>query len=151
MFNGVRKFTGASSTAGLEVCSVVSCAGDNVESCGSLYPDPSGLVKPVTFDSLIISRHADLSKRTFYAPTTLVAGAIDPMNSSEYAYLASGRKNSSLLMMYLVNPRNDIMTFGIYGRNYDRDGEEETKVPSGTTNLVSSLVVVLAMLFVSRM
>lgn len=149
MFNGVRKFANAS-TAGLEICSLVSCTGDNVESCGSLYPGSSGLVNPVIFDSLIITRHADLTKRNFYAPTTLVVGETQPMDSSDYAYLASGQKNSSLLMMYLVNPRNDIMTFGIYGRNYDRDGEEETKVPSGTTVLISSGIMVLVTLFITR-
>ncbi|XP_014238419.1 vanin-like protein 3 [Trichogramma pretiosum] len=148
-FNGTRNFANAS-TGGIEVCALISCAGDRIADCGAIHdPNSTKIVYPMSFDSLIISRRANLSKSSFYMPNTMDFRTLEPMSGSrDFAYLPSGPKESSLLMMYLVQPRSDAMTFGIYGRVFGRDGHEETRLPSAATSTtsVSTLLVISSLL-----
>ncbi|KAJ8687583.1 hypothetical protein QAD02_023377 [Eretmocerus hayati] len=159
VFNGVRAF-GNITTVGLQICAVVSCAGDSLSDCNKQYPRDSNLIAPTIFDSLIISRRADLSTRSLYSPTTLVAATpfptstsspasqsneLRPMDGSDFAYVSAGKSNDSLLLAYIVNPRNDLVTFGIFGRIFSRDGQPETRpIPSAASIIRTSVLLVSA-------
>ncbi|XP_001603861.2 vanin-like protein 2 [Nasonia vitripennis] len=152
VFNGVTNYvtySGNQSTAGVEVCALVSCAGDSLEDCGKRYPEGTDVVSPTTLESLIITRRANRNAPTFYMPTTMERTNREPLSSSDFAYLASGQRNSSLLLMYLVRPRSDLETFGIYGRRFDKDGLPATKangvgtVESTSAVLFCTMVVIL--------
>lgn len=151
VFNGVRSFANVS-TGGLEVCALVFCSGDSLDDCGALYPNSTSIVTPTSFDSLIITRRADLERRSFFGPSTLTRDYL-PMDGDEFAYLASGHSNSSLLLMYLVRPSSDVLTFGIYGRRFDRDGGERTRPPqngAATATSAPSMLVGLVALVLLR-
>ncbi|XP_058803488.1 vanin-like protein 3 [Phymastichus coffea] len=142
VFNGVRNVMNQT-TAGLEVCALIACAGDRIEDCGSIYHANLSVVQPTTFDSFIITRRANLSSRVFYEPSTLTMTDRQPIDNGDFAYVISGHKNSSLLLMYLVRPKSDVMTFAIYGRKFDRDGEEVTRPKSNGPSITPSFVVVM--------
>ena len=124
VFNGVRSFANLS-TAGLEICALISCVGDSIDDCTSIYPNDVEIVHPTTFVSLMITRRSNITKHSLYSPTTLTT-KLEPMIGSDFSYESKGFQNSTHQLMYLVRPRNDIMTFGIYGRRFDRDGDEKT-------------------------
>lgn len=151
VFNGVRSF-GNVSTGGLEVCGLVSCAGDSIADCGTLYPDPSAVVLATTFESLTIRRQSDihlqLSSRSFLAPSTLTLSQMQPMvGDGDFVYLA----NSSLVQMALARPSSDVVTFAIYGRRFDRDGQEETRATGEETSSLMLIITILIFVLVKTM
>ena len=150
VFNGVRSYANQS-TAGLEVCALVSCAGDAIGDCGGVYSPGSDVVAPTSFDSLIITRRADLKQRAFYEPTTLSNSGGGLPLGNDFIYVVSGPRNSSLVLMSLVRPRRDVATFGIYGRRFDRDGQPVTPAPSSADSMVPSITLAVIVTFVASM
>lgn len=115
-------------TAGLEVCALVACAGSRVEDCGNVYPSSTKVLRAINIRTLLITRRANFEERVFYEPSTLSIKRRLPLDDKQFNYIVSNHSDSSLLLMYLVKPHDDLMTFGIYGRRFDRDGEKPTEI-----------------------
>ncbi|OXU24427.1 hypothetical protein TSAR_010107 [Trichomalopsis sarcophagae] len=145
-FNGVTTY-GNMSTSGLEVCALVTCAGDSLENCGDYYDDSTNVVMPTRLDSVIITRRVNLDEPVLFFPTTLLLQTYEPLGSSDFAYLTSGPSESSLMVMHLIKPQTRLATFGIYGRRFDRDGEPLT-MPSKAVELNISFMALVGLLAV---
>lgn len=134
VFDGVSDL-GNSTTAGVEVCGLISCAGPELEDCNKDFPSDANVVNPIRIEALIIQRlEVDMSVRSLYLPLTMTQDG-DPLNATDYGYLESGHRSSSMLLITLTKPRDDIMNFAIFGRKFDRDGEPPTA--KGGANLKS--------------
>lgn len=141
VFNGVTSY-GNVSTAGLEVCALVTCAGDSLEDCGDYYNDSTNVVMPTRFDSVVITRRVNLDESVFFLPTTLMLRTYEPLSNSDFACLTSGPRESSLMVMHLIKPQIGLATFGIYGRRFDRDGEPVSMSDEVVMRNISFMAVV---------
>ncbi|XP_014205123.1 vanin-like protein 2 [Copidosoma floridanum] len=144
VFSGVRQFA-ADQTLGVEVCSIVSCAGDEIDKCGRLYPEGARVVEPTVFLALYVTRRADLGTRSFYSPTTATRELL-PINTTDFGFAIGGPESNSLLLAYLSRPTGNVAAFGIYGRRFDWDGQPPTRPSSAGTSVAPSVVVVAMML-----
>ena len=145
VFNGVLGVANETSI-GVELCSIIACTGDTIEECSSEFPAGVKVQKPLRIESLIITRaSADIGERSFFEPSTLSIDGL-PLNGSDFIYVTSGHRNSTMMLLTLTRPRNDLATFGIFGRRFDRDGQPTTSAANTFVPFTYSLKVLLTLL-----
>ncbi|CAB0044099.1 unnamed protein product [Trichogramma brassicae] len=113
--------------AGVQICAVVACAGPELEDCSTRWNSFNNTVLyPSSFRKLKIDLKFPANKqgapeRSSYAPTTFRGVTERSLEPYEYEF----NQAEAGFGMELVNRRNrvsmDLLTFGIYGRRFDRD------------------------------
>uniref|UniRef100_A0A0C9RSY4 CG32750_0 protein n=1 Tax=Fopius arisanus TaxID=64838 RepID=A0A0C9RSY4_9HYME len=149
VFNGVRSFSGKG-TGGIEVCGLISCTGETVESCSVRFDTNGILVHPTTFNSLSISGDFKTLPNNLYLPITQ-NDEITPLNVTDFSFaMKIINKTHTNLKFNLIKPRSDLMTFTIYGRNFSADGQPQT-MGSGAERVYffSMMLIILVLIGMS--
>ncbi|GBP97467.1 Vanin-like protein 2 [Eumeta japonica] len=150
-FDGVRTFDGFAS-GGARACAVYACVGDPIESCGvrfDTYIDNSAQ----SFEELFISARlpppafdpALQSADAAYFPIGLDV-SIMPLRVDDYEVQFPTQASPDLYNVSLVNSEVHVLSFGIWGRTFDRDGLEPTAPGSSAVVTSSCTIIVLAIL-----
>lgn len=130
-----------SRSIGVEICAIVACSGNEIDKCSQSYSDAAdaastiNVVEPTTFNYISIRRWANLETKSFYSHSTLTNDLL-PINTTDFGFVINGPKNHSMIMTYLTSSRSDIITFGILGRRFDKDGLSPIKPSSGTSSTI---------------
>lgn len=149
VFDGVEEIS--VSTAGLQVCAIIACIDETVESCGKRADDNSAnprKIMDITYGDLIqigtIFESIDIASfiiynNTFVYPQLFVSGSGDSYGalvpSDMFHYERLPEYNDSTVVNF--NTRTQIpnlITAGIYVRQYYRDGRPITVPESNTAS-----------------
>lgn len=137
VFDGVRSFAGVT-TAGITVCAVVTCSGDDLKSCG-LMDFTDAAIAGTKFRWLSIEGSFRQTS-TMQAPNTLGKEFL-PLPTETYSYemQPDGKNTVTVSMKTVPDTTLSFYTFGIYGRDFSRDGEEATSLPLARKGSVDEL------------
>lgn len=124
VFNGINQFP-TSETMGVQICGLVSCLGEDLQSCGwQARGLGSPNIKWTEFLSVNIEGDFEVG-RTLQLASTLAGPRFEPLPASIYKFESSSLLTSATLQtvsLSMQQPLIDLRTFGIYGRSYARDG-----------------------------
>ncbi|XP_044740034.1 vanin-like protein 2 [Chrysoperla carnea] len=114
--DGVRSFS-SMANGGIQLCGIVACTTNNTSSCGLRFPDYNKIDWPITFENITIRANFPEKKTLIHFPNTLNA-SIMPILPSSWSW---ERKDTNTIVYKLNKPQNYLLTFGIFGRNFDFD------------------------------
>lgn len=148
VFNGARTFSGVT-TGGVQVCSILSCTNDTQTSCNRRFASNAIVARPITFRSILISANFSTRKNALQFPNTLTTD-IRSLEATDFIY-ASNALNSTHANVRLALSRmqDRLLTFAIYGRNFNTDGSNVTTVvvvSSGTRSTTPLFLVIILLL-----
>jgi hypothetical protein len=112
-------------TGGVTVCGIISCINNNNDGCGKLLSKNADSNISTTFRSINITMKNIANQNNLIMPITLAQNML-PLNASDFSFESANDKNTITYNMNLQKPRNDLLTFAIYGRNFDLDSSEVT-------------------------
>uniref|UniRef100_A0A1B6CW57 CN hydrolase domain-containing protein n=1 Tax=Clastoptera arizonana TaxID=38151 RepID=A0A1B6CW57_9HEMI len=156
-FEGVRTYANYAS-GGLQLCSIIACVNETLEGCG-IRSDIENLkprtINDKTFGTFYQSRvifhhveiHADFNyipHDSFIYPDVLVSGTNENygslVSSDKIDYRTFDYYNGTIHCELETSWIENVITIGIYGRMYDRDGQEPTKRNSSSSTFNYSLI-----------
>ena len=111
VYNGLRMF-GEQVETGIRVCGLVQCSNDSVVSCSSVQPSNT------VFTSLTIKATFDDYPQLFVMPT-LMDSTLFPFK--HWTYTTDTHGQHTTVTLALNKPNTDIVSFGIYARDYSLD------------------------------
>ncbi|CAK9831252.1 Vanin-like protein 1 [Anthophora retusa] len=111
VYNGLRYY-GTEVEAGVRFCALILCSNDSLYSCGTV-DQPN-----VTFTDLTITATLDDYSKVLAMPTVLSPSLL-PFQGWIYAERVKGTRNH--LTLSLTKSTNDLVTFGIYVRDFTKD------------------------------
>ncbi|KAI4504061.1 hypothetical protein M0802_000532 [Mischocyttarus mexicanus] len=112
VYNGIRNYANIR-YVGTRVCSIVQCSDDTLESCGST------LESQTIFQEISISGKFDKSLNSLIMPNTLKTDLL-PITSFSYEE-NSHNDHKHVLITNSNKTLTNLLTFGVYCRDYDRD------------------------------
>ncbi|XP_031620026.1 vanin-like protein 2 [Contarinia nasturtii] len=120
VFHDLRRFKGRKNPkTGLDVCSLIACTDMNSkDSCGKVIGDLHNRYnfKKLHLDTTLPKTHMKIM------PSTLTT-ELQPFQTNEFQFkvskMSGGKNYEASLSLY--SPKNDLFTFAIYSRDYDRD------------------------------
>jgi hypothetical protein len=132
VFDGIRSFTYA--TGGIQVCAVIFCTNSSLSSCGYEFEMPEQAAFYTVFNNIHISGNFRLDNST-QLPNTLVQGygVLSP-NSFQFTRKETPEKREVTIDMKTTANISKLLTFGIYGRDFLKDGGPVTG-PSGGVSI----------------
>ncbi|XP_072934499.1 vanin-like protein 2 isoform X3 [Epargyreus clarus] len=153
-FSGVRTFDGFA-TGGARVCSVLSCTDGTLKSCGTRFPkfenDTTGVFEELSIVATVPTPQIvpDLDAHdSSYFPVALTT-SIMPLESKDYTYEVSTQGNVTNISAVLKSNTPELYSFAVWGRVFDRDGEDATPPLPGSAHMVlfsSSLLIATTIL-----
>ncbi|XP_074032951.1 vanin-like protein 3 isoform X2 [Leptinotarsa decemlineata] len=120
VFSGIRSYNGGTVEVGLELCGVIACLNDSLSSCGQRYSNYEDIVWPITFKSISISATFPDDLNRIQYPNSLLSSLrpILPRHTIWKKEKIGGR----VVRTHILNePQNRVLTFGIFGRDFNRD------------------------------
>jgi len=111
VFNGNRRYLVVE--AGVLACGVIQCSNDSIASCGSIQESGT------TFSNIDITATFHDYKSTLIMPSTLTP---DFYPLTNWIYDEHFHDNHVHISMSLSNNTNNLVTFGIYARNFKKNG-----------------------------
>lgn len=128
------------------MCALISCTDNDVKSCAVRFDTNGIIVHPTTFNSLKISANFSVMPNNLYLPINM-NHELQPLNVTDYSFTMKIINKTHTTMKYnLIKPRNDLMTFAIYGRNFSADGQPQTM--ASAADRANSLYFMFIMLVV---
>nr|XP_008191353.1 PREDICTED: vanin-like protein 1 [Tribolium castaneum] len=122
-FTGVRSFRGQYN-GGTEICGIIACLNSSLSSCGLRFPKYEDIEWPVTFENIQIAAKFDKSGNRTQFPNSLLS-SIRPVNASETVWIKNEVVENGQEVVErtfaLKKAQNRILTFAIYGRNFEQD------------------------------
>ncbi|XP_055371816.1 vanin-like protein 1 [Condylostylus longicornis] len=126
--NYTRRIYSYDRSCGELYCSIVACTTNNPKSCGRHFKDNTKLFNAIEFDKITITANIKVLTNPddiLIMPNTLDT-SMTPIDSDLFNFgkLRSIRESGSTYERYQIESRdnfNNILTFGIYGRNYALD------------------------------
>ncbi|XP_076751476.1 vanin-like protein 1 [Xylocopa sonorina] len=112
VYNGVRLY-GTEVEAGVRLCAVIQCANDSILSCNSISQSN------ITFTALSVTATFDDDYSNMLAMPSMLEPSLLPTGHWTYAKRADGKQTN--LTVALNESTNDLVTFGIYTRDFARD------------------------------
>lgn len=152
VFNGVRTFDGVA-TGGVHTCSILACSNSSLSSCAVRFTDQIKDSSQITFNKISISG-SFTTKNSLIMPNA-VNNLIMPISSDDFSYVegipyAENGLNFIDVQYDLVVAHSDLISFGIYGRTFDKDGLDVTSFSDGQRNLIgSSVTLILSILAIT--
>ncbi|XP_056646492.1 vanin-like protein 3 isoform X1 [Diorhabda sublineata] len=120
-FNGVRSFSGLRN-AGIESCGIVACLNESLSSCALRFPNYSEIYWPIVFDFISIEANFSIGGKRIQYPSSLLT-SLRPI-SPKYTTWETEKLPKYLRRKYTLNQaENRLLTFGIFGRDFNRDGD----------------------------
>ena len=139
VFDGVRTYSGYS-TGGVQVCSVIPCVNESLASCGlrsdhssaqprKFFYDDNLIQIDTVFESIQITS-VYMYNDTLVFPDIFVTGTADNygalVTSDSFVYNFTLAPNcSAISFVKTTKPVKNLISFAIYARQFDRDGEKE--------------------------
>lgn len=122
VFNGVRPFYGGAS-AGIQICSVISCTNNTLASCGVRFATTDDVVQPTVFNKILISGNFSTGSNTVQSLNSLTMDIL-PLNLSDFTFTEKDIPGTSVrsITYNLTTETKNLLTFAIYGRNFSADG-----------------------------
>lgn len=141
VFNGVRSFDGVA-TGGVQICSIIFCNSSEASSC----PSRSKEEFAYNFKEITISGQF-LHSNSSQMPDTLVddvsVGGLVPLTPKQFHFSSESEGDTdTLVTIKLETSVSNLMTFGIYGRDFSRDGEPQTR-SSGVIVVPTAVIFLL--------
>jgi hypothetical protein len=148
VFDGIRSHTYV--TAGIQICAVIFCTNSSLSSCGYEFEMPQQAAFNTVFNNIHISGNFRLDNST-QLPTTLVQdyGVLSP-DFYQFKREEIPEKREVTIDMKTTAQISKLLTFGIYGRDFLKDGGPPTE-PNGSVRSdvsVSLLLCVAVFLYV---
>ncbi|CAH1978068.1 unnamed protein product [Acanthoscelides obtectus] len=141
VFNGVRSFSGTRD-GGIEACAIMACRNNNSNSCGQRFSNYSDIVWPITFNSIEVVGNFTNGERKIQYPNSLLTSlqSISP----EKTFWKKEIKGDTVLRTHaLMKPQSRILTFGIFGRDFSRDGPPLSYSSASLNRVGLSIAIVL--------
>jgi hypothetical protein len=151
VFDGIRSFKYR--TAGIRVCAIIFCTNSSLSSCGYEFEMPERAAFYTVFSNIHISGNFALDNST-QLPSTLVQGyGVLSSDTFQFTREEIPEKRQVRIDMKTTAEISKLLTFGIYGRDFLKDGGLVTP-PSGsvlnTVTLVTLLLFVPVSLYLRR-
>nr|CAD7448106.1 unnamed protein product [Timema bartmani] len=152
VYDGVRGFSGVA-TAGIQICALIACGNSSKSSCGAMLTDlGSDARMNTTFHYIAVEGVFKGAENTAQMPNTLTTsyGVLAP-GCFEFSHGDAARDGEVAVRLRTRMESDEILTFGIFGRDYTRDAWLETPYNSSNragTVLFSQLlafILILAM------
>lgn len=118
-FTGVRSFTGMYN-GGLEICGVIACTNSSLNSCGKRFPNYDNVSWPIRFKEIVINAEFDVDENKYQYPNSLLSN-IEPLSAGAFEWTYEINSKRIYRTYTLKEPQDRLMTFAIYGRNFNRD------------------------------
>ncbi|CAG9767569.1 unnamed protein product [Ceutorhynchus assimilis] len=142
-FNGVRTYSGFY-YGGVETCGIVACLNGSVDSCGRRFSNYSTVSWPITFNSIEINGNFTPSKDRIQYPTTLLS-SIRPLAVQDYSWKKTELNSTIQRSIVSLKPQNRLLTFGIFGRDFERD-REPLRSNSECKKMIFSVLILVFLL-----
>ncbi|XP_048514833.1 vanin-like protein 1 [Athalia rosae] len=97
---------------GVRTCVIVQCSDETLDSCGHFWDTPA------TFVSIVVTATTNENKRTLLMPSTL---GTDLLPLDHWSYTENNENGTIRASISLKKPTQNIITFGIWGRNFEDD------------------------------
>lgn len=142
VFNGVRTFDGVA-TGGIHTCSIIACSNSTISGCGVRFSSQTEDSSQITFNKISISGSFP-TKNALTMPNA-VNNLIMPIDIDDFSYVEGNPYTANGLNYIdvdydLVVAHSDLISIGIYGRTFDKDGLDVT---SGQKNLIVSFATLI--------
>lgn len=163
VFDGVRTYSGFA-TAGVQACSIIPCVNESSASCGLRSDDSSAQLRKYFYDDNLIQSGTVFESieivsqfvynNTFVFPDIFVTGTDDNYGalvpSDTFVYgLSVAPNGSAVSVLKTMKPINNLVSFAIYARQFDRDGEKEDEpTPSGALSIYYEYKVIFTLTLV---
>lgn len=122
VYSGVRTFSNIVN-AGEIYCAIVPCADENDEkTCGKRIANSNDLVPSVAFHSIEIKVTVDADAKNFLVMPTSLDAALLPLSTKQFEFKHHEADDAQKYSIKSIGELSNLMTFGIYGRNYNLDG-----------------------------
>jgi len=142
VFNGIRSHTYA--TAGVQVCAVIFCTNSSLSSCGYEFEMPEQAAFLTVFKSIHISGNFRLDNST-QLPNTLVQGyGVLLPECFQFTREEIPEKHEVRISMTTTAQVSKLLTFGIYGRDFLKDGGPITEPNGSVGNYAASVSLLLS-------
>jgi hypothetical protein len=143
VFDGIRSFKYV--TGGVQVCAVIFCTNSSLSSCGYEFELPEQAGFYTVFNNIHISGNFRLHNSS-QLPTTLVKdyGVLSP-DSFQFTREEITEKREVSIDMKTTAQISKLLTFGIYGRDFLKDGGPVTEPIGGVLSYTASLFLGLAL------
>lgn len=124
IFNGVQNFADIID-AGVKFCAIVACSDSHESSCGKRLDHSEKLAPRVLFEAISIEMEIDAfdNENTFMMPSSLDFSIL-PLEREKFVFTKSENKFDTSLLSEV----DDLLTFGIYGRNFELDKKRSTMI-----------------------
>ena len=131
VFDSTRSFDGFA-TGGVTVCGIVACTNENLNSCGERFNSETVFTPEIVFHRIKITGQFEINEKILILPNSLDI-TILPFYPMEYKYEMSSEFNMEERIVKnityeLLSPRSDLLTFAIYGRNFNRDTSNSMQI-----------------------
>ncbi|XP_025993534.2 vanin-like protein 1 [Solenopsis invicta] len=113
VFNGIRRYF--TIEANLSVCGIIQCSNDSVSSCGSLQESE------VVFGNIEIEATFENYENILIMPSTLNSNLLPLKNWTFYELTRDDYVSLKYVSMSLKNNINNLVTFGIFSRNFNTE------------------------------
>jgi hypothetical protein len=137
VFNGIRSYTLV--TAGIQVCAIIFCTNSSLSSCGYEFEMPEQAAFYTVFNSIHISGNFNLDFAN-QIPVTLVQGyGVLSSDTFQFTRDEITEKREVRIDMKTTSGISSLLTFGIYGRDFQKDGGPVTLPSRSVFNIVPSV------------
>ncbi|KAL1488297.1 hypothetical protein ABEB36_015246 [Hypothenemus hampei] len=141
VYNGVRTYSGVYN-GGVETCGVIACLNASVKSCGQRFSNYSQVAWPLTFTNITVTGNFRKTENRIQFASTLLS-SIMPLSVSEYSWSKSDIGEFIVRRLTLEKPQNRLLTFGIFGRDFQRDKDPFSNIPTGVSKTMNCSFYVL--------
>ncbi|XP_036140740.1 vanin-like protein 1 isoform X2 [Monomorium pharaonis] len=134
VFNGIRLYSVVK--AGVRACGIVQCSNESISSCGSVQESE------MTFSNIEIMATFHDYKNDLIMPSTLKSD-LHPLEN--WAFNEHAHDNHLHVNMFLNKNTNNLITFGIYSRDFDKNNANRTSF-----YIINYIIALLVTLLLSR-
>lgn len=119
------------------MCGLIACTNETLSSCGQRFPSTVTVDEQrVVFNSIIVSGIFNTAEGELvssgFIPNSLDSSIL-PFHPNEFNYIDQhiviGNSTKKSITFTLTTPKSNLMSFVIYGRNFNKDGSSATLFP----------------------
>lgn len=118
-FSGVRTFSGVYN-GGIDICAIIACLNTSLSSCGQRFNNYDEVDWTVSFKELTITADFDKNENKTQFPNSLLS-SIRPIDSKKTLWTSEEVNGIIRKKFSIKEEQNRILTFGIYGRDFNKD------------------------------
>ncbi|XP_050513254.1 vanin-like protein 3 isoform X2 [Diabrotica virgifera virgifera] len=147
-FNGIRSFSGIRN-ASIEACGLVACLNESLSSCARRFPNYTEISWPITFKSIVVEANFTLDESRIQYPNSLLSN-LKPILPQYTSWEKRESKESIIRRHSLHKNESRLLSFGVFGRDFNRDDPQD-KHSNRSEMLSGSLLVILGLYLVNRL